>query len=114
MARAHENAAQRISSAALEEGAPGVHRAADGSVFLRGRRGEAGGIRSAKSVASRRSPVASKEQDGHVVSGSRRVAEGDGLGDRRVPSDWFLPQGRDLWTYITDASSGGLGAQQHR
>lgn len=50
MGRAHENAAQRIPSAAVEEGTPGIHRAADGSVLLRRRLTIARRVRPRKQV----------------------------------------------------------------
>src|SRR5271167_3303355 len=50
VAGAHEDAAQRVPSATLEERPPGVHRPADGSVLLRRRRRKAQGLRSANSL----------------------------------------------------------------
>src|SRR5271157_4842461 len=52
VAGTHEDAAQRIPPAAVEERAPGVHRAADGRLLLWRRRREAQGVRPANAVIS--------------------------------------------------------------
>src|SRR5271167_815233 len=48
VAGAHEDAAQRVPPATLEEGTPGVHRPSDGSLLLRRRRREARRLRAAE------------------------------------------------------------------
>src|SRR5512146_1537306 len=51
--RSHEDAAQRVPLAALEERPPGLHRPADGSLLLRRRLRETPGVRPTLAVNSK-------------------------------------------------------------